>query len=67
MTIRVQAAEFLATPSLQQEVFGPCAVVVECEDPAQMQTLAEQLAGQLAGQLTVTVMAQNRSCHRPCH
>ncbi|MDX1283337.1 aldehyde dehydrogenase (NADP(+)) [Shewanella colwelliana] len=47
IAISVSATQYLATPALQQEVFGPCAVVVKCDDAEQLQALAEQLEGQL--------------------
>ncbi|WP_108946808.1 aldehyde dehydrogenase (NADP(+)) [Shewanella halifaxensis] len=45
--LKVAANDFLASSELQQEVFGPCAVLVECDDAAQMLLIAEQLEGQL--------------------
>ncbi|GIU30503.1 aldehyde dehydrogenase (NADP(+)) [Shewanella sp. MBTL60-007] len=45
--LKVTAADFIASNAIQQEVFGPCAVLVECDDSAQMQSIAEQLEGQL--------------------
>ncbi|MXR69147.1 aldehyde dehydrogenase family protein [Shewanella sp. JBTF-M18] len=49
--VKVDAAVYLADSALQQEVFGPFAIVVECQDAAQMQALAEQLEGQLTATL----------------
>ena len=45
--VRVNADDYLTTPELQQEIFGPCAVIVECEDEAQMLNIATELEGQL--------------------
>ncbi len=48
---RVRAADLLADASLADEVFGPCSVLVECADMAELQRV---LAG-LEGQLTATL------------
>ncbi|BAJ01679.1 aldehyde dehydrogenase (NADP(+)) [Shewanella violacea] len=45
--VRVNADDYLTTPELQQEIFGPCVVIVECEDTAQMLNIATELEGQL--------------------
>ncbi|QOR75212.1 MAG: aldehyde dehydrogenase (NADP(+)) [Thermoflavifilum sp.] len=47
------ASQFMAHPALQEEVFGPYALVVACEHMEQML----QVVGQLEGQLTCTLMA----------
>jgi alpha-ketoglutaric semialdehyde dehydrogenase len=44
---------FLADRSLEEETFGPCAVLVRCRDIAQLHAIAERLEGQL----TATVHA----------
>ncbi len=44
---RVSAQAFLSSTQLQQEIFGPCAVIVECSDAAEMLTIATELEGQL--------------------
>ncbi|OON63041.1 aldehyde dehydrogenase (NADP(+)) [Massilia sp. KIM] len=49
------AASFLADPALQDEVFGPCALVVRFESAGQMLAAAEDLHGQL----TATVHARD--------
>ncbi|RTR37905.1 aldehyde dehydrogenase (NADP(+)) [Shewanella canadensis] len=49
--IRVSADDYLVSSELQQEIFGPCAVLVECENQAQML----QIANALEGQLTATI------------
>ncbi|KIO37525.1 aldehyde dehydrogenase (NADP(+)) [Shewanella sp. cp20] len=49
--VKLDADVYLADDSLQQEVFGPFALVVECEDAHQMQAVAEQLDGQLTATL----------------
>ena len=47
IALRVSAQAYLASQALQQEVFGPCAILVECDTQAQMQQVAEELEGQL--------------------
>ncbi|SEP04580.1 aldehyde dehydrogenase (NADP(+)) [Aquisalimonas asiatica] len=47
----VDAADFLADASLQAEVFGAAALVVQCRDVDEM----TRVAGQLEGQLTATL------------
>jgi len=49
--IRVSANDYLASGELQQEIFGPCAVLVECEDTTEVL----QIANALEGQLTATI------------
>lgn len=49
----VEASDFLKNKHFQEEVFGPCGIIVECEDSNQM---AEILAT-LGGQLTITFAA----------
>jgi len=49
------AANFLARPSLANEVFGPFTLVVGCEDTAEML----RCLGSLAGQLTATLHAND--------
>lgn len=52
--LKVNAAHYLADQALQQEVFGPFALLVVCDDAEQMQTVADQLEGQL----TATIHGQ---------
>ncbi|MFL6659846.1 MAG: aldehyde dehydrogenase (NADP(+)) [Massilia sp.] len=47
------AATYLQTPALEDEVFGPCSLMVRCRDEKEML----QLARRLEGQLTATVHA----------
>lgn len=49
--LRVTAAEYLANPALQTEVFGAAALIVQCRDEAERL----QLAAALEGQLTATL------------
>jgi 2,5-dioxopentanoate dehydrogenase len=44
---RVEAATFVKTANLHEEVFGPCSLIIECNDLHQMRSLAETLEGQL--------------------
>lgn len=48
---RTDAATWRATPDLQEEVFGPAGIIVECTDTDEMQAIAEGLAGQLTATL----------------
>lgn len=43
----VSAAEWMANPQLQQEVFGPAGILVRCENEIELLALAEGLEGQL--------------------
>ncbi|WP_435274209.1 aldehyde dehydrogenase (NADP(+)) [Psychrobium sp. nBUS_13] len=43
----VSASDFIAQPALQEEVFGPCALVVICDNDEQMGEFALSLTGQL--------------------
>ena len=47
------AATFLATPALEEEIFGPAAVLVRCRDEAELLAVS----GHVEGQLTATVHA----------
>jgi NADP-dependent aldehyde dehydrogenase len=48
------AANFLANPALEDEIFGAASLVVRCTEPAQLRQLAEHLDGQLTATLFVT-------------
>jgi alpha-ketoglutaric semialdehyde dehydrogenase len=52
------AATYLATPALEDEVFGPCTLLVRCRDEAEMVSLARSLDGQLTA--TVHASAADR-------
>lgn len=52
--VTVAAADFLANPILQDEVFGPYALLVRCDNREQMAHVIKALAGQL----TATVLAE---------
>ena len=47
------AATYLSTPALEEEIFGPCSLLVSCRDEDEM----VQVARRLEGQLTATVHA----------
>jgi NADP-dependent aldehyde dehydrogenase len=49
----VEAADFLANPDLQDEVFGPAALVVRFDSAEQLLQAAEQLHGQLTATVHV--------------
>jgi NADP-dependent aldehyde dehydrogenase len=49
----VAASDFLATPGLAQEVFGPSSVLVRCTSEAQLHAVLEALEGQLTATLQV--------------
>ncbi|MEC4728786.1 aldehyde dehydrogenase (NADP(+)) [Shewanella sp. D64] len=61
IAFRVSAEAYLASEALQQEVFGPCAILVECENLAQMQLVAADLDGQLTATIhgTDAELSQN--------
>ncbi|WP_345814701.1 aldehyde dehydrogenase (NADP(+)) [Paraburkholderia sp. PREW-6R] len=45
------AQTFLATPTLEDEVFGPVSTIVRCNDEREMLAVAEHFAGQLTATL----------------
>ena len=45
------AATFLASEQLEDEIFGPSSLIVACQDEAEMRAVAEHLAGQLTATL----------------
>lgn len=47
----VSASDFLTDDSLQQEIFGPCALVILCDTNSQMQQVAQSLHGQLTASI----------------
>ncbi|AJC18369.1 aldehyde dehydrogenase (NADP(+)) [Pandoraea sputorum] len=48
---RTTAAEFLATPALHDEMFGPASVVIACNTVDEMIAITERLEGQLTATL----------------
>jgi alpha-ketoglutaric semialdehyde dehydrogenase len=51
---RCDAQTYLATPALEDEIFGPSALLVACRDAEQMRALAEHLEGQLTATVHAT-------------
>lgn len=51
----VAACEFINNPKLQEEVFGPYSLIVECDDVDQL----DEVIASLDGQLTATVMGED--------
>jgi len=47
----VDAAGFLRDPRLQEEVFGPCSLIVTCKDRAEAIDVVKSLEGQLTGSI----------------
>lgn len=45
----VKAIDFIANPSLQNEIFGPASLIVKCKDGAQLLEAIQALHGQLTG------------------
>jgi NADP-dependent aldehyde dehydrogenase len=48
---RTTAAQFLATPALHDEMFGPASVVIACDTVDEMIAITERLEGQLTATL----------------
>jgi acyl-CoA reductase-like NAD-dependent aldehyde dehydrogenase len=48
---RVRASDFVATPTLHEEVFGPSALLIVAESPSEMEDVLEAVGGSL----TVTI------------
>ncbi|MFZ6025531.1 MAG: aldehyde dehydrogenase (NADP(+)) [Bacteroidota bacterium] len=47
--LSVSATDFIADASLQDEVFGPCSMLVVCDDKTQLDAALKTLHGQLTG------------------
>ncbi|MEI6950240.1 aldehyde dehydrogenase (NADP(+)) [Paraflavisolibacter sp. H34] len=47
--LQVRAADFIANPVLQHEVFGPSSLVVTCRDRSELLQVLQALGGQLTG------------------
>ena len=52
---RVKAVDFITNPHLQEEIFGPYSLMVECKDKEEMMIVLKTLKGQLTG----TIMGTN--------
>jgi 2,5-dioxopentanoate dehydrogenase len=48
------ASTYMSTPALEDEVFGPCSLLVRCRDQAEMLVLARRLEGQLTATVHAT-------------
>jgi NADP-dependent aldehyde dehydrogenase len=48
---RVTGADFIANPTLQEEIFGPFTLVVSCADAAELENAISTLQGQLTATL----------------
>ncbi len=48
---RIAATTLLESPELQEEMFGPVAILVECDDEAQLLIVAEALNGNLTASI----------------
>jgi NADP-dependent aldehyde dehydrogenase len=53
------AATFLADPALEDEIFGPCSLIIRCRNEAEMLAVAEHLEGQLTA--TVHAVAADKA------
>jgi NADP-dependent aldehyde dehydrogenase len=51
---QVDAATFLATPDLEDEIFGPASVLVRCRDEAELLAVAAHVEGQLTATIHAT-------------
>jgi alpha-ketoglutaric semialdehyde dehydrogenase len=51
---QVDAATFLNTPHLEEEIFGPSSVLVACRDEAELLAVAEHVEGQLTATVHAT-------------
>lgn len=47
--LEVSAADFVANPQLQNEIFGPASLLVRCNDEAELLSAVQSLHGQLTG------------------
>lgn len=46
---KVSATDFIDQPGLQEEVFGPCSLLVICKDQEQLEAALQSVQGQLTG------------------
>ena len=54
----VSAKNFLATPDLEDEIFGPAAIVIQCDDKSELIEVIESFGGHLTG----TVHSDDDAC-----
>jgi 2,5-dioxopentanoate dehydrogenase len=50
---------YLATPELESEIFGPCALLISCSDVEDMKRFAEHMEGQLTATVHATAADQS--------
>ena len=48
---QVSAADFISQPELQEEIFGPCSLIVLCDDIEELKVALYSLHGQLTGSI----------------
>jgi len=51
---RCDAAAYLSTPALEEEIFGPASVLIACRDEAEVLAVARHLEGQLTATIHAT-------------
>ena len=56
----VTAENFISNPHLHKEIFGPCSILVTCNNIQQLEAVIDALEGQL----TVTVIAKDEELHQ---
>ncbi|VCU68846.1 NADP-dependent fatty aldehyde dehydrogenase [Pigmentiphaga humi] len=59
----VDARQWLATPALAEEVFGPSSIIVKVRDVQEMAELAERLEGQLTATLQIDAADHDHARH----
>ncbi len=47
--MQTSAANFMATPALQKEIFGPCSLLVICANETELKAAIQSIDGQLTG------------------
>lgn len=57
------AQRFMASPVLEEEMFGPAAIIVRAHDQGEMLRIAEHLQGQLTA--TIHIDMDDHTCSRP--
>lgn len=63
LVFTTDARTFQSRPELREELFGPATVLVNCESPAELETIARSLSGQLTATIhgTEEDLAQHRN------
>jgi len=62
--LKVKAADFVANPQLQNEIFGPASLIITCSDQSEMLKALQSLHGQLTG--TVMGNKDDFNTYRDC-